>query len=245
MRHDSAASEPLRSATACHPVPSSASAPRSSAPSGACGTSRPRCCRPTTSTRSAAPAGMALLLAPDPALIERARRGARPGRRADARRRRRHRPGQLRRRAGSRDRRPGARARRVRAGAHAARGRARDPGAGDLPRHAAAERRLRRHAAPAPARALRPPRPPGRPARSTAPTTTCASMPGSLAARAAGEELHAHEVAPPPGRRSRRRGARGDRRRDDRRPAGGAGAARRASSCSACSGTRRRTSAAA
>ena len=51
-------------------------------------------------------------------------------------------------------------ARRVRAGADPPRGRARPAGAGDLPRHPGPQRRVRRHAAAAPARARRPRRAP-------------------------------------------------------------------------------------
>ena len=84
------------------------------------------------------------------------------------------------------------RARRLRGRARAARARARPAAARHLPRDADHERRLRRHAAPAPARAVRATRSTGACwAASTAPTTTCAWQPGSLAARAAGEELHA------------------------------------------------------
>ncbi len=89
-----------------------------------------------------------------------ARRGARPRRRPDAGRRRRHRPGALRRRAASRDAGDDPRARRLRDGADAPRARARHPLPRHLPRDAAAQRRDRRHAAPAPAGGVRPPRAP-------------------------------------------------------------------------------------
>ena len=67
---------------------------------------------------------------------------------------------------------------------------------------------LRRHAAPAPARALRPRGAPARARllRRRRPRRRCCAE-GSLAARAAGEARARHQVPPPPGRRPPRRGA--------------------------------------
>ena len=79
---------------------------------------------------------------------------------------------------------------------------------------------LRRHAAPAPARALRPPRaPPRGRLASTAPTTMSRCDEGSLAARAAGEAQPRDQVPPPPGRRPAGRGPAGQRRLGARRSA--------------------------
>ena len=63
--------------------------------------------------------------------------------------------------------------------------------------------------------------------------------PGARLARRARRRRGAarDEVAPPPGRRPRRRGPRRDRQRDARRAARGVGAAGHGASCSACSGT--------
>ena len=84
-----------------------------------------------------------------------------------------------------------ARARRLRGGARARGDRARHAGAGHLSRHAADQRRLRRHARAAPARALRPSRAParGRVLRRRRPRR--APERGLAGGRAAGELLHA------------------------------------------------------
>ena len=89
-------------------------------------------------------------------------------------------PAQLRRRAAPGDEGHLARARPLRAGAGAAGARARHAGAGDLPRHAAAQRRAGRHARPAPARVARQRGAPhGR--RAPSATTDVRLEPGSLA----------------------------------------------------------------
>ena len=119
------------------------------------------------------------------------RRAARPHRRADPRRRRRHRPAVLRRRAAPGHERHGARARPLRARAGPPRGRARHAGAGHLPRHAADQRRA--SAAPC---SQHLPEVVGHEEHRRNPGSFDGSdhdvrlEPGSLAARAAGEELH-------------------------------------------------------
>ena len=103
-----------------------------------------------------------------------ARRAARPARRPRPGRRRGRRPRLLRRAPAPRDGRDLARARPLRARARLPRARARPAAARHLPRHAAAERRARRHDRPAPAR---PDRPRGAPphARHVRATTRSAS----------------------------------------------------------------------
>ena len=84
--------------------------------------------------------------------------------------------------------------------------RARDPDPGDLPRHPGAERRPRRHAAPAPARPLErdrpPPEAPGRPAEPPGEIE-----PGSrLRRRPRRRDEVERQLLPPPGDRPARRG---------------------------------------
>ena len=82
-------------------------------------------------------------------------------------------------------------------------------GARHLPRDAAPERRLRRHARPAPPRRSAATTTSTRPARS--PTTRCGSSPARSPARAAGRRADRGPVAPPPGGRRAGRGAGGER----------------------------------
>ena len=136
--------------------------------------------------------GLALMLPPDEQLVEDPSEVLDADRRPDPRRRRRHRPGRYGSRADPQTstRCPSA----TRFEIALARGgdRARHAAARHLPRHAADQRRLRRHAAPAPARPLRPRRAPprGRLLRRRRPRRQPAAE-GSLA-------------APPPARRCTR-----------------------------------------
>ena len=153
-----------------------------------------------------------------------ARTGAEPdevldhARRADPRGRRRPRPGLLRRRAAPLHDRDAARARRGGDPARAPGGRARPAAARHLPRHAAARRRVRRDAGPAPARRRRPRRPPA-PARLVRRRRPRRPARRGIARRAGVRRARAqHQVAPPPGRRPARRRARGERLERARRP---------------------------